>query len=119
MRVETGGATNRGEYPLNAVLFAAILGLIVAPFSVSAYVDSEGIPPWGITASGVETKPGICACGPGYSFGARFYSTETGWIECQDRGGLVSNRHLDIWMKSEERMVEWGRKMLLMVVLER
>ena len=67
-------------------------------FSVSAYTDANGMPPWGITASGVQTRDGICACGPSYDFGTLFIVGEKLFV-CRDRGGAISDQHLDLWIE--------------------
>jgi len=42
--------------------------------TITAYTDCDlGMWPCdGITASGIPTRPGVCACGPSYPFGTVF-----------------------------------------------
>jgi 3D (Asp-Asp-Asp) domain-containing protein len=98
--------------------FLLLLGFSLAPFSVSAYVDAEGAPPYGFTANMTPTASGICACGPSFPFGVMFYSPETGWLTCQDRGGAITDEHLDLWKQTDEEMQAWGRQEVLMVVVK-
>ena len=82
-------------------------------FSVSAYTDANGMPPWGITASGVQTRDGICACGPSYDFGTLFVLPSGKVLECQDRGGAITDEHLDMWTDDEAWALDvWGRREL-------
>jgi 3D (Asp-Asp-Asp) domain-containing protein len=74
--------------------------------SVSAYSLS------GKTASGAQTMPGTCACGPGYPFGTRFEIPKLGVFTCRDRGSEISDDRLDIWMPSETLAKRFGRKTL-------
>ncbi len=74
--------------------------------SVSAYSIS------GKTASGVQTMPGICACGPSYPFGTRFEIPKLGVFVCRDRGSEIDDDRLDIWMPSESLARKFGRKTL-------
>lgn len=115
---------------MSAVALALLLVLINGPgvdvpglgygsFSVSAYTDAES-PAWGnITASGMETREGICACGPSYAFGTLFVLPDRVLV-CEDRGGLITDGHLDIWCEDEVWMDEvWGRRWLPAVVVRR
>ena len=86
-------------------------------FSVSAYTDACGMPPWGITASGVQTRPGIVACGPDYPFGTGFIFPDHSLDICFDRGGKITNNHLDIWMNNRAAALEWGRQDVQAIVL--
>ena len=71
--------------------------------SVSAYSDH------GITASGAWTRQGIAACGSVFPFGTVFVVQSKAYV-CMDRGSLVTDGHLDLFMDSEEAAWEWGRK---------
>lgn len=78
-------------------------------FSVSMYTDV------GHTYSGYWTRPGIAACGPNY-LGAIVIVERRPYI-CADRGGLVTDGHIDIFTESEDEAWEWGRKELLVGVI--
>lgn len=78
--------------------------------SVSAYSGE------GKTASGHPTGPGVCACGPRYPFGTRFDVPGVGTCVCYDRGSLVTNNHLDLWVPTWEEAKAFGRKTLTVTV---
>jgi 3D (Asp-Asp-Asp) domain-containing protein len=82
----------------------------VATFSVSAYTDAEGVWPYaGLMASGYQTRQGVVACGPDFSFGTIFLIEGKLYI-CMDRGSAITNQHLDIWYASYPAAIEAGRK---------
>jgi 3D (Asp-Asp-Asp) domain-containing protein len=99
-----------------AIVALTILPLLLADgadagvslFSVSAYDDSSG-PGLGITASGAHTAPGIAACGPSWAFGTLFILPDGTTLICRDRGGAVTDRHLDRWMTTKEEALRHGR----------
>ena len=98
-------------------LFAILLSLRmlgipcqIVTVSISAYSD------YGITASGALTRPGVAACGPSYPFGT-FFLVAGQWFMCLDRGGLVTDGHLDLWMASEDAAWEFGRATRSVIVV--
>lgn len=94
---------------------------IIAPYNVSAYWDGDGVPPWGITASGAQTAPGICACGPAYPFGTLFIPLDPAphvAYVCQDRGGAIRDGMIDIWMTTQKGALRWGRRQVRMAVVQ-
>ena len=72
--------------------------------SISAYADH------GNTASGVQAQPLTGACGPSFPFGTRFHLPDGRVITCTDRGRLVTDGHLDIWVADREAAIAWGRQ---------
>jgi 3D (Asp-Asp-Asp) domain-containing protein len=54
----------------------------------------------GHTYSGYWTRPGIAACGPNY-LGAIVIVQGRPYI-CADRGGLVTDAHIDLWWHDED-----------------
>jgi 3D (Asp-Asp-Asp) domain-containing protein len=89
----------------------------VATFSVSAYTNAGGAPPFeGLTASGQYTREGFAACGPSFPFGAYFLVAGK-WYICQDRGGEITDGHLDLWMADEAAALEWGRQEKWVIVI--
>jgi 3D (Asp-Asp-Asp) domain-containing protein len=89
----------------------------VRSMSVSAYVNSGGAPPYqGLTASGQYTREGFAACGPSFPFGTVFIIDGRGYI-CQDRGGAITDGHLDLWMADEASALEWGRQEKWVIVV--
>lgn len=79
--------------------------VLVLTLSVSAYSDT------GPTASGAWTTHGTAACGPTFPFGTRFLLAGRTYT-CTDRGGLVTDQHLDLWMPNESDAWAWGRATL-------
>ena len=81
---------------------------------VTAYTDCDpGMRCDGITASGIQTRLGVCACGSRYSFGTRFYIPALRrYYICYDRGNLVGDRNLDLWYHYRTDALEFGVKHL-------
>jgi 3D (Asp-Asp-Asp) domain-containing protein len=98
-----------------------ILTVAVATMSVSAYCNDTRAaddPLYGVMASGERTEHGAVACGPSYPFGTLVAVPGWGWGVCMDRGGAITDGHLDLWMDSEEAALRWGRQELEVSVLE-
>ncbi len=81
--------------------------LVCLTVSVSAYTNADGAG-HGITASGVRTREGMAACGPSFPFGTVFVVQGKPYA-CMDRGGLVTDGHLDLWVSDEDTAWEFGR----------
>lgn len=98
-----------------------LAGAVVSVYDVSGYYDGDGMPPWGITASGVPTGPAIVACGPAYPFGTQFFTLDDDMervvYDCFDRGGAIHNGRLDTWWKSRAAALRFGRRAVRMAVL--
>jgi hypothetical protein len=77
---------------------------------VTAYCD------FGFTYSGEMVRPGIAACPPGHD-GLMYVLpyTNVGW-ECIDRGSMVNDGHIDIWMPDCEKALLWGRKWIALEI---
>jgi 3D (Asp-Asp-Asp) domain-containing protein len=88
-------------------LLCAVLTCLT--FSVSMYTDV------GHTFSGYWTRQGVAACGPSY-LGAVVIVEKRAYI-CADRGGLVTDAHIDLWHHDEDEAWEFGRKELLVGVI--
>ena len=87
-------------------------------FEVTAYTAGPestgkrpGDPGYGITASGAPVRENrTLACPPEMAFGTRVYIPyfdET--FVCEDRGGAIKGRRLDVYMESVEDALEFGR----------
>jgi 3D (Asp-Asp-Asp) domain-containing protein len=54
-----------------------------------------------ITASGYKLKPEdagkIVACPPEFTLGTKFYIHGVGEVRCEDRGGAIKGKRLDLW----------------------
>ena len=101
-------------------LLLLLTGIVAAPLgchallimtSVSAYDD------FGLTASGTITSQGTVAAGRCIPFGSVVVIPQWGVGIVQDRGGAITNGHVDLWMSTYEQAIEWGRKELPVVVL--
>lgn len=98
-----------------------LAGAFAATFDVSAYWDGDGMYPFGITASGVPTAPGIVACGPAFPFGTLFVSVDGDMPHaadrCFDRGGAIHDGRIDVWMESRAAALRFGRRNVRMWVV--
>ena len=70
----------------------------------------------GITATGVHTHPGVCACNPRHGEIAIVYTLDgeyLGQFECVDSGdteGLRAGRVIDVWFETYEECKAWMTK---------
>jgi len=76
---------------------------------VTAYDDSSGAPPWGVTASMTRTRPGVAAYGPSWPFGT-VVALPGRTVVCEDRGGGIGDREVDLWMPTRRGALERGRR---------
>lgn len=80
----------------------------VVTLIVSAYCLCAGINGSGITATGKPLAQGMAACGRGYAFGTVFEIVGpltpgmSRITECQDRGGAITDQHLDVAIVSAD-----------------
>ncbi len=74
----------------------------------------------GITASGKPVKElHTLAAGPSIPFGTKIYIPEfMKTFVVEDRGGAITDRHLDIYMKSKQDAKEFGRKDIYVFVIQ-
>jgi 3D (Asp-Asp-Asp) domain-containing protein len=98
---------------------AALLGTVVVTLSTSCYTDAGGAPPYaGLTYSGATTRPGVAACGPALYLRSLYVpGSPEEQVTCLDRGGAITDTHLDIWVATEAEAVKWGRKSITVLVL--
>ena len=102
----------------------------VKTMNTSAYTASTcGKDPsssgYGITASGERaTSWYTVAAGKGYAIGTIIYipyfedAPNGGWFVVQDRGGAISNSHLDVYMDSYNDCMDFGRRYLECYIYE-
>jgi 3D (Asp-Asp-Asp) domain-containing protein len=89
-------------------------------FNVTAYTahqESTGKEPgdkaYGITASGKPVRSGVTiACPPSIPFGTRLEIESVGVRVCEDRGGRITEGHLDIYIPQLKEAQAFGRKTL-------
>ena len=94
----------------------------VRVFNVSHYTNACVPANNGLTASGMITHAGVAACGPAFAFGALVLLEDGRLLICLDRGGAITDRHLDVWVPldadgSETTAIRMGRKQMLGVVI--
>jgi 3D (Asp-Asp-Asp) domain-containing protein len=98
----------------------------IGEFEVTAYAPLgpgaiEGICYSGdpsVTASGLPPIPGeTVAAGPGIPFGSKVWIEGLGWRTVNDRGGRITDNHLDAVMATRKDAFAWGRQTVRAVVL--
>ena len=84
---------------------------VAATMNISAYTDCSAMAScWGITASGKKTSPGTVAAGPNIPFGTKVFIPSYGDGRVKDRGGAISDAHLDVWYKDYNDAIKFGRR---------
>lgn len=85
---------------------------------------APGDPWYGITASGAHVEPWhTIAASRSIPFGTRIYipyfadKPNGGIFTVQDRGGAITDGHLDIYMESYEDAIQFGRRHLEVYIL--
>ena len=94
-------------------------------YTVTAYtagVESTGKKPgdkgYGVTASGEIVKEGVTiACPPELDFGTKVHIESVGYRVCQDRGGAIKNRKLDLYVSDLSTAKQFGRQKLDVKIL--
>jgi len=92
-----------------------MIRFIIALFVVTGYCNescgkSYDHPAYGIMYSGKRTYRGAIACPPEMPLGTEVYLPGMGKFICEDRGGGIEGDRLDIWFRSCEKAIEWGRQ---------
>jgi len=87
-------------------------------FTVTAYSDINGdLNSYGITASGIPTRPGIIACSKEIPFGTYIYIFGEGVFVCEDRGSAIIKNRVDIYFGTEQEAIEFGKQKIFGVIL--
>jgi 3D (Asp-Asp-Asp) domain-containing protein len=74
--------------------------------------------PWsGITASGKRVAKGMCATGPNIPFGTKIYIEGYGIVIAEDRGGMIHERAIDIYMTTKKEAFLFGRQFRKVYIL--
>ncbi|WIG31201.1 3D domain-containing protein [Bacillus pumilus] len=89
-------------------------------YEVTAYTNgtestgkSAGDPDYGVTASGAHTKTGhTIACPPSMVFGTRLSIEGIGVRTCEDRGGAITEGHIDLYVAGVAEAQAFGRQRL-------
>lgn len=73
----------------------------------------------GITASGAQAKPGITIAAPAsIPFGTKVFIPGVGERIVQDRGGAITEHHIDILFESHQQALDFGRKTMEVFINE-
>jgi 3D (Asp-Asp-Asp) domain-containing protein len=89
----------------------------------TAYEESTGKTPshptFGITASGKRVQAGVtAACPPELDFGTWLEIEGVGKRRCDDTGGTIKGKRIDIYMESVNEAIKFGRRNLRVWVLK-
>lgn len=79
---------------------------------VYAYGKNKGkIKKVGITSSGTKAIKGTIAADLNiFPYGTIFYIPEYGWGKVEDVGSAIKGYHIDLFFKSHQEALTWGRK---------
>ena len=67
----------------------------------------------GITASGTKARRGTIAADTRvYPLGTVMYIEGYGYGKVEDRGGGIKGQHVDLFFRTHDQALEWGRKTL-------
>ena len=91
---------------------------IVLTMILTAYTNCDpGMRCDGAMASGLQTFDSVVACGTAFEFGTVFCVPMLGrCFICQDRGSVIGDNRLDIWMAGRAEALEFGRQELQAVL---
>ena len=65
----------------------------------------------GITASGTRARPGTIAADTSlYPFGTIIHVPGYGYGRVEDRGGKIKGQRLDVFFRSHQQALKWGRQ---------
>lgn len=83
-------------------------------FYTSGYESTQkkkGDKGYGITASGtVATEGRTVACPPSMGFGTKLYIDGFGYRVCEDRGGAITEGHIDVYVNDVSKAKQLGRQ---------
>lgn len=93
---------------------------IIDIYEITAYTagyestgKNPGDPYYGVTASGVTVEEGTTiACPPELDFGTVVEIEVVGKRICQDRGGAIKGKRLDLYMEDLSEALDFGRRKL-------
>lgn len=102
------------------LLFAQVVtleatGYTCGPESTGKHPSS---PDYCQTASGYRLKPGdkVVAMGEKYPFGTSVVVPGYGVAIVRDRGGAVSDNHIDLYFEHHQDALNWGRRVITVTV---
>ena len=77
-------------------------------------------PLYGITASGEYVQDGFIAAGPELKMGTKVYIPSLRKVfTVKDRGGMITNGHLDVYMTTHKACISFGRQTLEVYVMDK
>lgn len=93
-------------------------------YTVTAYtagVESTGKRPgdrgYGVTTSGAIVQEGVTvSCPPSIPLGTQIHIENVGSRVCQDRGGAIKGKRLDLYIKNLGNALEFGRQSLQVTI---
>lgn len=66
---------------------------------------------YGITYTGTKAHWGVCAVDRHvFPLGTSFYIQNYGYCVAADIGSGIKGYHIDVWMKSRKKALEWGNR---------
>ena len=71
-----------------------------------------------LTASGKRVRKGHVAMGWKYPFGTRIYIEGLGEFTVEDRGGTITNNHVDVYTDSYDEAIQFGRRNLKVWIIK-
>jgi len=65
----------------------------------------------GVTASGTKARKGTIAADTRiFPFGTILYIEGYGYGRVEDRGGAIKGNHIDLYFRTHQQALEWGKK---------
>jgi 3D (Asp-Asp-Asp) domain-containing protein len=90
-----------------------------APLDPNAVYGMDYIGDPTATASGAKVVPGVtAAAGPDVPFGTKLYIQGIGWRIVQDRGGRITNRNIDLAMRTRQDALRFGKRKLPVIMVK-
>lgn len=79
---------------------------------------NKGDSGYGLTASGTTVQEGrTVACPRNLKLGTKIHIEGFGYRICEDRGGAIKNRVLDVYVESLDKAIQLGRQKLKVTIL--
>ena len=104
--------------PLLLIVIPTLLPASPRVHKVRAVVTAYSSSPRHMTASGAHPHDGVVACPRRYPFGTKVLIYDRSY-ECLDRlGRKHDNNHFDIWMPAKAAAKKFGKRRILVSVVE-
>ncbi|MEI2465153.1 3D domain-containing protein [Niallia taxi] len=80
---------------------------------------NPGDPAYGITTSGKTTQEGrTISCPPSLTLGTKVNIEGVGIRECEDRGGAIQGKRIDLYIANLSEAIEFGKQWLKVEILD-